>query len=589
MKNKLIIMYARAHPKQIKILLCLIALLSCTQIVSSQTRQSPVQQEKAICGITSAYSTFVNKRVSEKIAALKASGKLPKTLSNGVQQTSTLATPVSFRMPLADIKHRDFTSWRMFNYPDISASGIVDYNCGGRTYDGHTGTDILLEPYYWKEQNDENIWVIAGAPGVIVDKHDGEFDEQCTPPVSICTNEPDNRGNYVVILHDDGSTASFYMHMLQNSITPKQEGDRVNTGDYLGIAGSSGCSSGPHLHFEVRTGYEDDGVGYENTGTVVDPFANGACTASASSWWISETPYTDPSVATLETHGSDPESFTEGADWCDKTVNLYTKNSFAAGESIWLRSKFIDWTDGTTVRHYIYKPDGSLWRQYDRTNSAANRGFIPTDAGYTFTGSDPKGTYRYTVAFGGKTYSHYFTLDCQTALGLSGAIAGHKGYMVSDFISSFQSIAGLSSNYVKYMADNHVTLSPGFRAAAGCRFVANTEGCNNSTSKSSKSTETEMSNAITKQAAVANYKTPNLSVYPNPSTGAFTVQYNGKETFSAAVNIRNMMGQVVYSIPAKTYNSRLQAQVNISGKPKGMYMIEIEAGDKRITTKILVQ
>ncbi|CAN5715263.1 hypothetical protein BH10BAC2_BH10BAC2_17280 [soil metagenome] len=601
MKKKLIIIYARAHPKQIKILMCLTTMLICTQIASAQTRQPAVQQEKAICGITSAYSTFVNKRVSEKIAALKASGKLPKTLSKNVQQASTLATPVSFRMPLADSKHRDFTSWRMFNYLDLDPASIgndgtntnpneiADYNCGNRCYDYHTGIDILLEPYYWKEKADQSIWVIAAAPGVIVDKHDGEFDEQCDPPASICGNEPDNRGNYVVILHDDGSTASFYMHMIQNSITSKQEGDRVNAGDYLGIAGSSGCSGGPHLHFEVRTGYIDAGAGYEATGTVVDPFANGTCAESASSWWISEPPYNDPSIATLETHGSDPEGFTEGADWCDKTVNLYEKNSFAPGESIWFRSKFIDWIDGTTVRHYIYKPDGNLWRQYDRDNTADDRGFIPTDARYTFADSDPKGTYRYTVTFGGKTYSHYFTLDCLFSTGISGAVTGHKGYMVSSSISSSQTISGVSANYIKYLADTKVTLNPGFRATAGCRFVANTEGCNNSASKSSKLSETEIANAITKQPAVANDKTPNLSVFPNPSTGTFTVQYNGKETFTASVNIRNMMGQIVYATPAKIYHNRLQEQVNISGKPKGMYLIEIAAGDKRITTKILVQ
>lgn len=600
MTKKLKVIYARAFTDKIKYVLCVCLLFGCIQTISAQTRNKPVPEEKKICGITSKYAAFVNERVTQKIKALRASGKLQQAASKNLQQTNTLATPISFRWPLADIKHRDFASWRIMNFLDLdptsyddgtntNPSEIADYNCGNRCYDYHTGIDIVLEPYYWKEQAEKNSWVIAAAPGVIVDKHDGAFDEQCDPDSTVCSSEPDNRGNYVVILHDDGSTASFYMHMVKNSITSKQEGDRVNAGDYLGVAGSSGCSSGPHLHFEVRTGYVDEGAGYERTGTVVDPFANGSCAVSNSSWWISEPPYNDPAVLTMESHSSDPEDFTEGADWCDKTVLLYPDNSFTDGQKLYLRTKFRDWIDGSTATFNIYKPDGSLWRSYTRTNPDGIRAFIPTDAVYTFTASDPAGTYRYTITFGGKTYSHYFTKDCQYSIGMSGSVTGQKGYMVSYSISSSQTISGASANYIKYMADTKVTLNPGFRATAGCRFVANTEGCNNSASRSSSFAETELVNAVIKQPAVVNDKTPNLSVFPNPSTGMFTVQYSGKETFNASVNIRNTMGQIVYSIPAKTYHNRLQEQVNISGKPKGMYLVEIAAGDKRITTKILIQ
>ena len=493
MKNKLIPVYARAFTEKIKYVLGCCLLFALTQTALAQTQTKSAQKEKNICGITSEYSTFINKRIVEKIAALRATGKI-KSTSTEDQEAKTLATPVSFRFPLADIKHRDYASWRMFNYLDLDPTSISndgtntnpneieDYNCGNRCYDYHSGIDILLEPYYWKEKTDQSIWVIAAAPGVIVDKHDGAFDEQCDPPSSVCGTEPDNRGNYVVILHDDGSTASFYMHMVQNSLTSQQEGDRVNTGDYLGIAGSSGCSSGPHLHFEVRTGYVNAGLGYEATGTVVDPFANGSCAVSASSWWISEPPYNDPAVLTMESHSSDPEDLVEGSDWCDKTVSLYPDNTFSDGQNMWLRTKFRDWLDGSTITFKIYKPDGTLWRQYTRTNSSGTRGYIPSDARYGFTSSDPAGTYRYTVTFGGKTYSHYFTKDCQYSIGMSGAVSGHKGYMVSHSISSSQTISSSSSNYIKYMADTRVTLTPGFRATAGCRFVANTEGCNNSTS-----------------------------------------------------------------------------------------------------------
>ena len=601
MKKKLIPVYARAFTEKIKYVLFFCLVFTFTQTATAQTQKIPPQKEKNICGISSKYSTFINKRVSEKIALLRANGKLNNTAPEGLRQAGALATPVSFRFPLADIKHRDFASWRMFNYVDLDPDSyddgyntnpneIGDYNCGDRCYDYHSGMDILLEPYYWKEQTEQSIWVIAAAPGVIVDKHDGAFDEECDPPASVCSSEPDNRGNYVVILHDDGSTATFYMHMVQNSITTKQEGDRVYAGDYLGIAGSSGCSSGPHLHFEVRTGYIDDGPGYESTGTVVDPFANGSCAVSPSSWWISEPPYNDPAVLTMESHYADPESFTEGSDWCDQTLSLYPDNTFTDGQTIYLRTKFRDWNDGSTANFSIYKPDGTLWRQYTKTNPGGDRGYIPSDASYGFTSLDPDGTYRYTVTFGGKTYSHYFTKDCQYSLGMSGSLSGHKGYMVSYSITSTQTISGLSTNYVKFMADDHVTLTPGFRAFAGCKFVANTKGCNNSTNKPAQCA-VATTNETQNEQVIANkdVKGSGLAVYPNPSTGVFSVRYQNSKVFNATIVVRNTYGQVVYTSQSVKNITALQQNINLSNKPKGIYIVEINTGEKRVTAKLVLQ
>ena len=49
------------------------------------------------------------------------------------------------------------------------------------------------------------------------------------------------------------------------------------------------------------------------------------------------------------------------------------------------------------------------------------------------------------------------------------------------------------------------------------------------------------------------------------------------------------MGQVIYTIPAKTYNGQLLQPINITGKPKGMYLVEIVMAGKRITEKIILQ
>ena len=55
-------------------------------------------------------------------------------------------------------------------------------------------------------------------------------------------------GNYVVISHGDGTT-SLYAHMSSRAASA---GDVVSQGDVIGYVGSTGNSTGNHLHLEIR-------------------------------------------------------------------------------------------------------------------------------------------------------------------------------------------------------------------------------------------------------------------------------------------------------------------------------------------------
>ena len=68
-------------------------------------------------------------------------------------------------------------------------------------------------------------------------------------------------GNYVAISHGPGNT-TLYAHMSSRKASV---GQYVNQGDVIGITGSTGNSTGPHLHFEVT----------EN-GVRVNPLSDGA-------------------------------------------------------------------------------------------------------------------------------------------------------------------------------------------------------------------------------------------------------------------------------------------------------------------------
>lgn len=55
-------------------------------------------------------------------------------------------------------------------------------------------------------------------------------------------------GRYIVIDHGDGFT-TLYAHLNSRQV---RSGERVQQGQFIGEVGSSGLSTGPHLHFEVR-------------------------------------------------------------------------------------------------------------------------------------------------------------------------------------------------------------------------------------------------------------------------------------------------------------------------------------------------
>ena len=82
-------------------------------------------------------------------------------------------------------------------------------------------------------------------------------------------SDPQRYGNYVVI-QQEGGYATVYGHMVRTNVS---WGQPVEPGDVIGFVGTTGNSTGPHLHFEVRFGgVPQDPVPYLQ-GTPPVPFA----------------------------------------------------------------------------------------------------------------------------------------------------------------------------------------------------------------------------------------------------------------------------------------------------------------------------
>jgi murein DD-endopeptidase MepM/ murein hydrolase activator NlpD len=102
-------------------------------------------------------------------------------------------------------------------------------------------TSVLLEPPYGPYKHFHTgvdisaplgTPVMAAADGLVVAVGHSDF----------------GYGNFVVIAHG-GGIATLYAHLLQ---TNANVGDKVVRGQVIGLEGSSGFSTGPHVHFELR-------------------------------------------------------------------------------------------------------------------------------------------------------------------------------------------------------------------------------------------------------------------------------------------------------------------------------------------------
>ncbi len=114
---------------------------------------------------------------------------------------------------------------------------ITDSNGNTLAAEFHKGYDIA--------GNCNSTVVIAAKGGTVSEVYDG-----CPSLSSVSDSCGGGYGNHIKIDHDDGNS-TYYAHLYAGSITV-QFGDRVEQGEKIALVGSSGMSSGCHLHFEVR-------------------------------------------------------------------------------------------------------------------------------------------------------------------------------------------------------------------------------------------------------------------------------------------------------------------------------------------------
>ncbi|ADR21158.1 hypothetical protein MATR_12130 [Marivirga tractuosa] len=324
-------------------------------------------------------------------------------------------------------------------YPDQ----ILDYNCGTVSYDlpsgyNHAGVDIFAAPFPWMKMDNNQVVIVAAVAGVIIYKAGSNYDLNCDFSNS-------ESWNAVYVLHEDGSTA-WYGHLKKNSLTEKEVGETVSTGEFLGVMGSSGSSTGPHLHFEL----------YNSDDELIDPYVGPCNPSTSTSWWRNQKPYKDPRVLKIMTHIDAPIPY-----GCVSEEQYNAEINFSPGQNIFLASYLSDQTVGDVLYHRLLSPGGEIFDEWEKefeSNYASSYWYYTR----SINNSLPTGKWTYQVVYESQqVLSHNFYIkneDQKPILSTEQNIevendTGYFSIIVSNIgevglnISNIETSAGLSADW----------------------------------------------------------------------------------------------------------------------------------------------
>lgn len=460
------------------------------------------------------------------------------------------------------------------NYVDLSpGSGLLDWNCGTVTYDGHAGNDIEIRSFL---AMDEGVPVLCAAGGTVTAAHDGEYDRNTQWMSGVSPN-------YVAVRHGDGSYA-FYLHMRRGSVrvTP---GNLVATGDTLGMVGSSGFSSGPHLHFETQ----DPGV--------VEPHSGG-CQAGASRW-ISQPPYAWALPFEVFDHGVT----TIPLDWATILESPPSKTHVTAGSTAYSWVRLRNATTSELLRWNLYG-NGVLWGWYSFYPS----GSWNSSWWYVSWTIPDAGSWRFDFLCNGFVVAQQsFTADAEpnqppvvpsrtVATPLDTPVLGELDGMDPDGAIFRYEQAGYPSNGSLELLGGRwrkfrYTPDPGFEGLDSCLIVArDDENAYGPTSWIRFQVGGPLDAPRPGPAGRARLEPPR----PNPVRGATEFVFELPAAGSASLVLRDLGGRTVRSLrggefAAGRHRVAWDGRADGGGPVRpGVFFAVLESGGERVTRRIVV-
>jgi murein DD-endopeptidase MepM/ murein hydrolase activator NlpD len=308
----------------------------------------------------------------------------------GKPQASTAGFQIPLRRGLSNTYPGLITIAAYVDHDEVNPDSLLDWNCGERTYDGedfgHNGTDYNAVLYPWRTMANDGMIVTAAADGEIIDRSDGEFDQNCA-------FDPEAESNTVILKHADGKI-TIYAHMKKGTVTPRKVGDRVEQGDYLGVMGSSGMSTGPHLHMGVQ----------DLSNNLFDPYAGTCNELNAESLWEDQEDYKEQTILAAETHSAAPEY-----PPCPEQEKPNLKDVFAAADTVFASATVRDFDNTDEFGVEVLDPSGQVILATTYSNTTPGHfAFIQIYWNFQLPQPAIDGEYTWRIRYAGNTLDHSF-------------------------------------------------------------------------------------------------------------------------------------------------------------------------------------
>ena len=81
----------------------------------------------------------------------------------------------------------------------------------------------------------------------------------------------------------------------------------------------------------------------------------------------------------------------------------------------------------------------------------------------------------------------------------------------------------------------------------------------------------------------------NLEVYPNPSKGMFSINFESKESQNIEISITNYLGEKVFKQEVSNLINTYNRTIDLSDKANGIYLLSIKTNNKIFNKKIVIQ
>ncbi|MEM9275713.1 MAG: M23 family metallopeptidase [Cyanobacteria bacterium P01_F01_bin.143] len=234
----------------------------------------------------------------------------------------------------------------------------VDFGCGRQTYDGHKGTDFGISDL---EIMNFGVPVLAAAGGTVLRTRDGLADVLVDNPSKKQAVANIECGNGLVIDHGNGWETQ-YCHLRRDSIVVEPN-TQVKQGAILGMVGTSGLSSFPHLHISFR-----------KDGDIIDPFvginSNTSCNQPLNSLWSESLDYTPTGLIRA---GFAPKAPTQTELWS----GLYKDSQLSADIPIlvfWVHAYGV--LQGDVERWKLIAPNGDVVYDQDGVLERSYRSWL---------------------------------------------------------------------------------------------------------------------------------------------------------------------------------------------------------------------